>query len=429
VSNSLKDNLFPVLSVMTGVAVAVLCTGWMERLEKPDPEVQAAIDKFDQLEPGQQGRLLTQAAGFESKDAEYKERIISIHKAVADDPSLESKLRTLHEWWRPLDATQEAKIRSYDGHSAEWVNKVERAYVESRAVNDVIVVWMLGPPPSQGGRRSVDFTESQFELFLESIIPENTPSELDSKLSGFEPDESCEITLTKIIWIMKQLRPPFGQSGRSPQPKGPPKGIFDLSQSSHLQQLFDADEWKLLSETTVRGRNNDEPNGSEDARRRQSGVLVISCIWSGLNHYRHVFMEKHLGDRNGDLRTLLENDDNLVDVFQQGDRSMQVALMKMDPSRAADSLKMERLKMERERVNAEDTAVAGLINDLTELQRRWSFGGRGGMGRGPSYGGRGGYGRPDRDDNRGSGRKRNEGRGGSRSGGGGPPRDGRPQFR
>lgn len=80
--------------------------------------------------------------------------------------------------------------------------------------------------------------------------------------------------------------------------------------------------------------------------------------------------------------------------------------------------------MERERLNTEDSAVAGLINDLTDLQRSWSFGGRGGMGRGPSGGGRGGFGRPDRDDSRG-GRGRDDGRSGS----GRPPRDGLLEFR
>ena len=143
-------------------------------------------------------------------------------------------------------------------------------------------------------------------------------------------------------------------------------------------------------------------------------------------HFSRVFREKHLGDRHGDLRTLIENDDKLVDVFMDGDRTMQLDLMKMEPGRAVDSLKMERLKTERERLNTEDSAVEGLINDLTDLWRR-SWGGRGGMGRGPS-GGRGGFGRQDREDSRG-GRGRDEGRGEGRSGSGRPPRDGLLKFR
>ncbi len=421
-SNSLKDNLFPVLSVMTGVAVTVLYAGWMERLEKPDPEVQAAITKFDQLEPSQQSRLLTQAAGFEAKDAGYKERIISIHKAVADDPSLESKLRTLHDWWGPLHPTQEAKIRGYDGDTAEWVSKVQRAYVDSHAADDVIVVRVPRQPSSTGERRSVELTEAQFESFLESIIPEDTPPELDSKLSGFEPNDSCEITLTKIIWVMGEVRGLFSQMGRPPQQKGPPNrplmGIFDAIQLSDFRQFFDAAEWKLLSETEFNGRKDDSPNRSKEFERLQTVILISACTRGGMEYYSRVFEKKH----RSAPKTLYENNDNLVDVFNNGDRGMQLDLMKMDPSRAADLLKMERLRMERERLNTEDSAVAGLIKDLTELKRRSSFGGRAGM-RGPGYGGgRGGSGRSDRDDNRGGSRDRNDGRGGSRPGG-------REQFR
>jgi hypothetical protein len=137
-----------------------------------------------------------------------------------------------------------------------------------------------------------------------------------------------------------------------------------------------------------------------------------------MEYYSRVFEKKH----RSAPKTLYENNDNLVDVFNNGDRGMQLDLMKMDPSRAADLLKMERLRMERERLNTEDSAVAGLIKDLTELKRRSSFGGRAGM-RGPGYGGgRGGSGRSDRDDNRGGSRDRNDGRGGSRP-------EGREQFR
>jgi hypothetical protein len=434
-SNAMKNNLFPVLAVVAGVIVTLLCAAWMEKRDSPDPEIRAAINKFDQLEPGQQQRLLTQAAGFESKDAEYKERIISIHDAVKADRSLESKLRTLHEWWRPLDATLEAKIRNYDGDAGNWVSKVQRAYVESHAEDHVVVIGVRGPPLPEGERRTVDLTELQFEALLDSLIPTKVPPELTSKLNGFKPYDSCEITLTKIVWVLRQVRNSFGLSGRPPQSGRPPPAgrppqpevphvpVFDSVQIADLQSVFDAAEWELLSQTFFRARNDNEPVGDEDTRRRKA-FLLGKCVSDGLLHYSRVFREKHLGDRNGDLRTLIENDDNLVNVFEDGDRGMQLDLMKMDPGRAADSLKMERLKMERERLNAEDSAVAGLINDLTDHQRRWSFGGRGSMGRGPSGGGRAGFGRPDREEGRG-GRGRDEGRSGS----GRPPREGLLEFR
>ncbi|MCP4785780.1 MAG: hypothetical protein GY903_32865 [Fuerstiella sp.] len=429
-SNSLKNNLFPVLSVMTGVAVTVLCVGWMESLEKPDAEEQAAIDEFGQLEPGQQVRLRNQAAGFEAQDAEYKKRIISIHEAVTDDPSLESKLRTLHDWRRQLDATQEAEIRSLDSKSAEWVSKVQRAYLESHAADNMVTVWLPGPPPPTGERRSVDLTETQFEKFLELFIPEDTPSELASQLSGFKPDESCEITLTKIIWIIFQMRPSPGPWGRPPQqgppsqPEGSPNAIYDSFRISNARQLFDPDEWELL-QATFKSQYDDTPNVSENARRFQEAMLFITCIRGGLEHYRRVFKEKHLGDRNGSLSTLVQNDNELVDVFENHiDRNAQLDLMTADPGHAAEVLEMLRKKLD-----TEDSAVAGLFSDLARLPPQWTGRGRGGMGRGSSFGGRGGYGRSDRDDNRGGGRDRNEGRGKSRPGGGGPPRDGRSQFR
>ena len=414
-NNSVKDSLIPVLSVMAGVAVTVVCARWMERLKKPDPEVQVAIDKFDQMEPSRQDRLLTQAAGFESQDARYQDRIISIHKAVTDDPSLESKLRTLHNWWRPLDATQEAKIRSFDGDSAEWVRKVQRAYVESHPADHVITVWVPGPPLPNGEWRFVKLTESQFEPFLNSILPKDVPSELASKLSGFEPDERCEIILTKIIWVMDQMLNSSGPPGRSPQQKGEPRELFDSIRIADMQKLFDAEDWKLLSEAAFKSRNDDGTDGNEDARRRQAGILIAS----GLSHYARVFWQKHLGDQRSSLSTLLQNDDDLVDVFENHiDRSKQLTLMKIDPSHAA-----ELLELERERVNTQDSAVAGLINDLNEKLR--SFRGRGGMQRGPSYGGRSGFSRPSGEDNR-SGRDEN--RGGGRSGVGRPSREGRLEF-
>ena len=437
-SNAMKNNLFPVLSVTAGVVATLLCAAWMEKRDSPAPETLAAINKFDQLEPGQQQRLLTQAAGFDSKDAEYKERIISIHDAVQANRSLESKLRTLHEWWRPLDATQEAKIRSYDGDAEKWVSKVQRAYVESHAEDNVVVIG-VGPPRSEGERLTVDLTEQQFEALLDSLVPMKVPPELSSKLNGFKPNDRCEVTLTKIVWVLRQVRHSFGLSRRPPQPGRPPSAgrppqpeapnvpVFDAVRIADLQSLFDTAEWELLSQIYFRARSDNEPIGEEDTRRRKA-FLLGKCVSDGLLHYSRVFREKHLGDRNADLRTLIENDDHLVDVFEDGDRGMQLDLMKMDPGRAADSLKMERLKMERERLNTEDSAVAGLINDLTDLQRSWSFGGRGGMGRGPSGGGRGGFGRPDRDDSRG-GRGRDDGRGEGRSGSGRPPRDGLLEFR
>ncbi|MDG2131537.1 MAG: hypothetical protein P8K08_26305 [Fuerstiella sp.] len=444
-SNAMKNNLFPVLSVIAGASVTMLCAGWVERLDSPDSALRASINKFDQLEPRQQQRLLTQAAGFESRDSEYKERIISVHDAVSADPSLESKLRMLHDWWRPMDATQEAKIRSYEGDPAEWVHKVQQAYVASHASRNVIVIGIRGlrePSRPQGEWLAVDLTEQQFESLLNSLVPMKVPPELNSKLNGFNPNDSCEITLTKIVWVLRQVRNSFGllgrpdlsghppATGRPPQPAVPNFPVFDLVQIADVQSYFDTAEWELLSQTFFKTRNDAEPVGDEDTRRRKA-FLLGKCVGDGLRHYSRVFREKHLGDRNGDLRTLFENDDNLVNVFEDGDRGMQLDLMTMDPGRAADSLKMERLKTERERLSAEDaedSAIAGLINDLTDLQRGWSFGGRGGMGRGSSFGSRGGFGRPDRDDNRGS-RNRDDGRGEGRSGGGRPSRDGRLEFR
>jgi hypothetical protein len=426
-SNSIKNNWFPVLSVIAGVVVTVLCAGLMERMETPAPETQAAINKFDQLEAGQQQRLLTQAAGFESKDPAYKERIISIHQAVAADPTLESKLRTLHSWWRPMNPTQKEKIRSYEDDAAKWASEVQRAYVEDQVADNVIVIRVPRPPLPTGERPPVDLTEAQFEEFLRFFISEPPPSGLADKLSGFEPNENCEITLTKIVWVTAQMHDLFGQM-RRPPPQRPPGSIFDAIQPSELQHLFDPDEWKLLSQGNFNSRSGDGPSRSEDVQRFQPMWLVSACVWSGIRHYERVFQRKHRGVQ----QTLNENDDNLMDVFDDGDRRTQLGLMRMDPGIAADWLNLERLRMEREGLNTEDSAVAGLINDLKglkDLQRRWSFGGRRSMGQGPSIGGgRGEFGRGDREENRG-GRDRDEGRGGSRSGGGGPPRDGRPQFR
>lgn len=392
-----KDSLIPLASLVFGVLLTCAVYKWQKQ---PQPGVEAAVEKFDNLTESEQTNVRN-IAGAHLNDPEYRARMAAVHQAVEKDPALLPKLTALNELLRKQDQRVQKRLMPGGEFAKNWVTQIEQL---SR--NDVYKVPDIRIPMSRNPDGTFSFlliTNDKVQSFFEAVITEPAPGPLQEKLDGLDkPGQTNERALTKIIWVIEQIHPALQAQGDSDSSAAAAQEISD----ELVNRLVDKDVAEKMGEW-VRFRTRDFSNDPQK-KRRAVAILLSTVVF---HHYKERFNQVHVrGDR-----------DKKAEFFSdQLDREGQLSVMHLDPAEAESRL--DNTIIEQQHVS--DPAIGSLSQDIRRIQikAKLDF-------HGSSQG-------PGRGDRRGRGGSGGGGRGGlqgprpSESGGGPPPGErGRPPAR
>lgn len=376
-SPTAKDRVFPVLSLLAGFLLAMLLGVWLHQSQaSADAQIRS---QFAELEPAEQETLLNKAAAFkelQDRSPERFNRLKSIHEAVEADPQLDTRLRTLYDWWLTLDVGERNRLKkSGDEFVQNWVEEVQQVYMDTRnKPNEFNILLLRGRSTRPELFRT---NEADFESFLAEVVPQDPPAELAKTLTGLDPvKDSCERTLAKIMWLQQQITSLFRDPGRSSGGVSVTvieRGVMDFLVESETRSRMENTRQQFLAQM------NRFPQERPELRDKMwSAFVSMSVLRAAMDHYYQMFRIKHLGNQRA----------SLMELFDGLDRNKQVALMHKDPSEAEEDLEKILIKQKY----SENSAIAGIAEELRnqeevrKLQSRFSsrsgFGGRGGDGRG-----------------------------------------------
>lgn len=392
--------IVPVTALLAGLWAA---THIGVRFARSNTSTQTdVVSQFDQLSSAEQKKLLNRTEEFSSlkktKPAEWN-RLQQLHAVVQADPALQEKLQSFHRWWTGLDRLQQQRLRNPDRTFVEdWPAEVERVFAENDVKVNQIAVGFPIPEFNRGQERQRvwKFSEQSFQAFLDDVLPSPAPDDLQERLDKFSGD--CEITLTRILWLLRRIDSPF---------RGGPPGQHSSKSISMEKVRRAALEHLVPSELVQSIRARLQQERPEDADR-WTGFVAFRFIGAGIEHYKETFRSKYMSTKTEDL----------VTVFESLDREQQLTLMRRDGKDSKNELGETLLNSQG------NPAVVGLAEDLKRASHEWFMflkrppGGRGpGGGRGGPGGGRSrnGFGRRDGgpDDRRGDerdDRRRGDGR-------------------
>lgn len=350
-----KDSLIPLTSLLAGVLATCLFVAWRQQ---PQPELVAAEDRFGSLSAVEQEDVRNKAASYvRNSNEQDRLRIEAIHEAVQHDPSLLKKLEELNGLLKTLDEESRAKLEPNGEFAEDWVRLVQEFHHQYATAVPTIEIRLPGPPSPERKRNAIRFTERQFEEFLDAAISGEMPAALRSKLERFSsPEQQCEHTLTKIVWLSQQLLSEENTSVDSGQ-------LMNVAME-HLMQS----EWRQrFQEFTGRKPQVDhikDPRERSEALKqiqmrtaRMKSSFVLMFLKHALWHFEEAFHETHL-PANSDPAEIFETEMK---------RDRQLALMRMDPTDAGKVLESEII----ERNSFTNQAVADLNKDIKDLKHRF----------------------------------------------------------
>ncbi|GEM_PF-2255962 len=201
-SGPLKEKVFPLLSVVLGASVAL---GVAFFLESRSSMVSAA-SRFAQLDPQKQEQVRAAAKGLLERPADDVERLEQIHALVQQDTAQQAKLMRLSSWYRDLDADTRDLLKPNGVFAGDWMKAVEQKYFDR--LNEVPHVDIRLSMPEDWKNEAprpyvMSFTEEHFFGFVDTLIPDNMPNELQWKLHGLTKPH--EIALVKSLWFSHEL--------------------------------------------------------------------------------------------------------------------------------------------------------------------------------------------------------------------------------
>lgn len=342
-----KENMIPLMSLLTGMLVAC---GFFQWQQQPDPSVEAAVERFDGLTESEQTNVRN-IAGAHLKNPSYSARMEAIHEEVQKDPALLPKLTALNELIRKQDRRVQSKLQPEGKFAEDWVQQVTELHRRDVSTSPVIEIRPIFG--MEGSSPMAQISEDQVEEFFSAVLPDPLPADLQSKLEGLnKPDQTLERTLTKMIWVLQQLSP-------VPIP-GKPFGPDSLKAK---QRITDAMVPNLIDQNTARRIDESlvdrKPELADDPGRRNRTAAMSVCV-SLFWHYERRFKEKH---DPGDVykSTFFQN---------ELDTERRIALMKVDPADALSRLNGEII----EERNVANPDIKRLSQDIKETRGNlWSM--------------------------------------------------------
>ena len=394
-TGTFRQRLIPACAALIGMLTILILTPLM----KPsDPQLEAAIQRFDGLDYLEQEDLRAKAEGFLSRPVEDQQRLQAIHTAVQEQPELQQKLQQLHSWWQTLKPGERSQLRDSSGvFTADWTDRVQSEWTSRSQQANLITIhlpqWPPRPPGNERSENELVFSVQQVDLVLNAVIPEPPPAELAERLNAFsKPGQVTERRMQKLIWVLQQVHPGQGLTGNEKPsavtPEAVNQAIDDYLVDSPTRQKIS----ELFSDARMMELNRFLPFGGDNRAAENLGRLkaAVSATF---------FLRSTLEQLYISLRQTFSQDvqTELVDVFADDlSRERQIELMSEDPSDFSRELR-DAVFTKR---NAESPEMARLVSDTQAIlsrDRRMPF--RGGVDgrRGDPRGGRAGFGDRGRD--------------------------------
>lgn len=392
-----KEKVIPLASLLCGVAATLMVA---DLVRQPETQLLASAERFSKLSPREQEDIYARAKSYSGnfREAERK-RAEAIHEAVQQDPELLKKLKQLDELLKTADEETRAKLKPNGEFSENWVDLVT-SFAEQQSKTVPTIEVRFPWPGSSRERDVLEFSETQFERFLEDAIPSPAPESLQNRLNDFRrPELHNERVLTKILWLIRELRSPDGVDAQAVTDAVERHLVTDV-RSPTGERIVGFLRWRPTfggpgpdgrSEPGRPQPGNGGRPGDSDQDRRQAQLRFLRMkpmlfLRDPLRHYESRFNA-----------TYLPTNSDLAELFgQELNRDRQLALMRMDPVEAEKELHNKVI----EHLPNSDQAIVALNGDLQEVnqyfrERLWEMArGRGGSSRGSSNRRRGSDERP-----------------------------------
>lgn len=381
-----KDSVIPLASLLCGVVATLLLAGFVQQ---PQTQLQASAERFSRLSPREQEDIYARAKSYAGnfREAERK-RAEAIHEAVQQDPELLEKLTQLDELLKTADEETRAKLKPNGEFSENWVQLVN-SFAEQHSKTVPTIEVRFPWPGSARDRDGLEFSETQFERFLDDAIPQPTPQSLQTRLDDFRDTElHNERVLTKILWLIRELRSPDGVDAQAVT-DAVEKHLITDPHSPTGERILGFLHWRPTfggpppdgrpqprrpesgrPESRSSGRASEPDQDRRQAQLRFLRMKPMLFLRDPLRHYESRFNATYL-PTNSDLAALFG---------QELNRDRQLALMRMDPTEAEKELHNKVI----EHIPNSDQAIVALNADLQEVnqyfrERLWEMSrGRGG---------------------------------------------------